>query len=113
MKKIQAILLASVLLVGTYASAGTISAKDKKNSTTEEIRSLLTDTNFNVEHDIIAQVTFMLNKEGEIIVLSVDTEDSVVESFVKARLNYHKLSGKLEKGREYNIPVLLKGSENG
>jgi hypothetical protein len=108
MKKLQAILLATVLLVGTFASAAELPAKDKKGATTDEIRTLLTDPTFIVEEDTAAYVTFMLNKEGEIIVLTVDTEDAVVESFVKARLNYHKLSTPLELGKEYQVPILLK-----
>ncbi|MBZ0326011.1 MAG: hypothetical protein K8F54_00265 [Altibacter sp.] len=108
MKKLQAILLATVLLVGSVASAAVIPTKDKKSATSEEIRVLLTDPTFTVEEDTSAYVTFMLNKEGEMIVLTVETEDAVVESFVKARLNYHKLSTPLEIGKEYKVPIVLK-----
>jgi hypothetical protein len=108
MKKIQTILVAMMLLVGSFASAAVIPFKDKKTATTEEIRSLLTDPSFTVETDTTAFVTFMLNTEGEMIVLTVDTDNAVVESYVKARLNYHKLSTPLEKGKEYKVPILLK-----
>ncbi len=110
MKKIQAFLLATVLLVGSFASAATIPAKEKKNPTTEEIRGLLSDSDFIVEEDISAFVTFMLNDAGEMVVLSVDTEYKTVENFVKARLNYHKLSTPLTKGKEYKLPILLKAN---
>lgn len=108
MKKLQAILLATVLFVGTFASAAVIPAKDKKSATSEEIRLLLTDPTFEVEVDTAAYVTFMLNKEGEIIVLTVDTDNAVVEAYVKARLNYHKLSTPLEIGKQYEVPITLK-----
>ncbi|PKA83740.1 hypothetical protein ATE92_1906 [Ulvibacter sp. MAR_2010_11] len=107
MKKIQAILLATVLLVGAYASAATIPTSKMVDPTTAEIRGLLTDANFIVEVDTSAFVTFMLNREGEIVVLSVDTDNDRVASFIKARLNYHKVKAPLEKGKEYKVPVLL------
>ena len=109
MKKLQALFLATVLLVGSVATAATIPTKEKVNPTTEEFKSLLSDSSFIVEADTYAYVTFMLNKEGEVVVLSVDTENEAVEYFVKARLNYHRLITPLEHGIEYKLPVLLKG----
>lgn len=108
MKRIHAILLATALLVGGFVSAATIPTKEKINPTTLEIRALLTDDDFIVDQDTSAYVTFMLNKDGEIVVLTVDTEDITVENFVKARLNYHKLNTSLEIGKEYKVPILLK-----
>jgi hypothetical protein len=108
MKRINAILLAAALLVGGFVSATTIPTEEKKSPTTLEIRALLTDADFVVEKDTSAYVTFMLNREGEIVVLTVDTDDISVEHFVKARLNYHKLNTSLEIGKEYKVPILLK-----
>ena len=50
----------------------------------------------------------VVNKEKEIVVLSVDTNDKALEYFVKARLNYHKVQdNEIPEGRRYTIPVKI------
>ncbi len=55
---------------------------------------------------LTAQVRFTLNNEGEIVVLSVDTENETLESFVKGRLNYKKVDvAGFDEGKIFTIPV--------
>lgn len=108
MKRINAILLTMALLVGGFITAATPPVKNA-SPTTVELRALLTDSDFIVENDTSAFVTFILNNDHEIVVLTVETDDTTVEHFVRARLNYHKLSADLEIGQIYKVPVLLKG----
>ena len=106
MKTFKSIVLALVLLVGTTISAH-VDTKKKPASITEEIGQLLENPSFDVLQDIKAITTLMINDEGEVVVLSVDTENEMVERFVKSRLNYKKLIHKLEKGKEYNVPIKI------
>jgi len=52
-------------------------------------------------------VSFMLNDENEIVVISVETEDDNVERFVKSRLNYQEVASTLEQGKAYKVPVRI------
>lgn len=108
MKRINAFLLTMALLAGGFITSATTPVK-KANPTTVELRTLLTDSDFIVENDTSAIVTFILNNDHEIVVLTVETEDTTVEHFVRARLNYHKLSADLKVGQIYKVPVLLRG----
>ena len=58
--------------------------------------------------EIIANVTFTVNKENEIVVLSVDSNCKDTCQYIKQRLNYHKLpvTG-LERDRKYKGTVKL------
>lgn len=106
MKTFKSIVLAAVLLVGTTVSAH-VDIKKKPANVTEEIGQLLENPSFDVPQDIQATTTLMINDDGEVVVLSVDTDNEVVERFVKSRLNYKKLINKLECGKEYNVPIKI------
>lgn len=109
MKKLSVILVSLVLLLGTNLSAAEAGLdKDKKLTITEEIGDLLTDADMVLDYDVNANVTFMINGEGEIVVLTVDTTDESIERFIKSRLNYKKLQNKLLKGEEYKVPIIMK-----
>ena len=63
--------------------------------------------NFNVEKEIVAEVTLTLNKENELVVLSVDAENTMVENYIKSRLNYKLLNVKPTQ-KIFKVPVRLK-----
>ena len=79
-------------------------------SLSSQIGELLSGNNFDVDEvGLRAQVRFTLNSEGEIVVLSVDTKEVQLESFVKNKLNYKKVQlEKVEEGKIYTIPVSIK-----
>ena len=109
MKKLSVILVAFVLLLGTNVTAADAGLdKDKKLTISQEIGDLLTDADMELDFDVNANVTFMINEEGEIVVLTVDTSDSSIERFIKSRLNYKKLQSKLLAGEEYKVPIIMK-----
>lgn len=91
MKQLKTLLLALAITVSGVLSA---SNEDKKAASvviTEEIGKLLKDPNFLVDKEIVASVTLTLNKNNELVVLSVDSEELYVEDFIKSRLNYKEL----------------------
>ena len=109
MKKLSVVLVAFVLLFGTNLTAADAGLdKDKKLTISQEIGDLLKDADMDLDYDVNANVTFMINGEGEIVVLTIDTNDLSVERFIKSRLNYKKLQNKLQKGEEYKVPVVMK-----
>jgi len=107
MRKLKVIMVASVLLVGTVLSAATEPVKTINNPSSDEIGTLLENPEFIVKNEVSAYVTFMLNSEREIVVLSVKTENEEVEKFVKRRLNYQKVGATLEQGKEYKVPIRI------
>jgi hypothetical protein len=109
MKKLSVILVAFVLLLGTNVTAANVELdKETKLTISQEIGDLLTDADMELDYDVNANVTFMINEEGEIVVLTVETMDSSIESFIKSRLNYQKLQNKLLAGEEYKVPIIMK-----
>ncbi len=109
MRKISVVLVAAMLL-----SVGNLFANDSKNppakkNLSTQIGDLLENNTFVLENnDLTGMVRFTLNDENQIVVLSVDTKDAVLESFVKARLNYQKVDlEKYEEGKMYTVPVRI------
>lgn len=107
------------MLVSGHALAGGVDpcAGDLKflesvpTEVSTQIRVLLKERNgFNLgeKDEMHAVVRFTLNSEREIVVLSVNTEDERLESFVKARLNYEKVADQnLVEGKIYAVPIRL------
>lgn len=73
---------------------------------TDEVEKLLDDPTFLIEEDIVATVKLTLNKDNEMVVLSVDSNQEFIETFIKSRLNYRELSAKLSNGQKtFIVPV--------
>ncbi len=111
MRKFNLFLVAVCLLVsGSLLANDNDKAKKKPQNLTDQITVLLSDNQFVVEEneDITAKVKFMVNEHGEIVVLSVATENTRLEGFVKGRLNYQKIeSPEFKSGRVYTLPVRI------
>jgi len=109
MKKLNVLLVVSAFVI---CSVGTIKANtkpiDSKTNLTEEIQDLLKKPSFNIENEIKASVSFTLNNQGEIVVLSVDSENDIVKVYIKNRLNYQKVKTELDDNiKFYTMPVRL------
>ena len=92
MKAITKSLLA--LLFVAAVGLVNLNAKDVYPSTTisEEITELMQNVVLPDGSDYFhANVTFVVNQDKEIVVVSVDTEDDFIESIIKTRLNYKKV----------------------
>jgi hypothetical protein len=110
MKKLHVVSVAAALLI----SANALATETKPDlvapevQVTAEIGKMLEDNSIVLENDkdISAAVRFTLNESGEIVVLSVQTEDDRIESFVKARLNYNAVTTDgLQIGKTYEVPI--------
>ena len=99
MRKFKTITVALALFVtmGAFASEGKKETKEK--SLSGQIYEMLKDNQFNVDYKELS---------GELIVLSVKTEDEVLDGFVKNRLNYKKVQlENVAPGRVYELPVRI------
>lgn len=112
MKKISLMLIAAMLLsignvFANHTSLVSNAKVDPEKKLTLLIGELLTDNSFIHDgEDLLSQVRFTLNKESEIVVLSVATEDKLLETFVKSRLNYKKVSMTgYEEGKIFAVQV--------
>jgi hypothetical protein len=107
MKNLKNFLLLFCCIVGFNAFAvepnKSVTDAEKIQS---EIAKLLERPGFVLEEGQTANVQFMLNGKGEIVVINVDTQNPQVESFIKSRLNYRKISvSKDLLSKKFSIPV--------
>jgi hypothetical protein len=106
------LLLAAFVLLGTSTAFSAIDSADtNKNTTSVEMAKLLKNPDFIVDHEMEANVLFTVNDDNEIVVLSVETEDSQVASYVKDRLNNRELKSDLQTGKQYVLPVRIKSEK--
>lgn len=114
MKKISLILIATMLLsVGSVFANFTEIGKNPSKTLSEQIQGLLSKHEFEVREgsEISAVVYFTVNNEGEIVVLTIGTNDETLKTYLKRRLNYVVVDGTIvyETGVTYKIPVRIKG----
>ncbi|WP_152286191.1 hypothetical protein [Flavicella marina] len=107
MKKFILVMFALVLgtVVTIAANPKTMTVKEKLRS---EIERLLDHPNFLEDETIIsAKVEFLVNKNGEIVVLMVDSENERINEYIKSRLNYQSVAESSEEmnNKKYSIPV--------
>ncbi|MDH3699639.1 MAG: hypothetical protein OEQ81_13330 [Flavobacteriaceae bacterium] len=111
MKKFSLFLVAVCFLAAGSLYANNDPSSDPIQELNEQIDSLLDNYAFEVEKDITAVVKFTLNAEQEIVVLSVQTDDDSLETFLKYRLNYQKVElENFKEGRTYTVPVRITNS---
>jgi len=111
MRTFKTLLLVAVI---TFSCALTANATEKplEATITNEIGELLNNPQFTVEHDVQAFVRIVFNQDNEIVVLSVDSDNKMVNSFIKNRLNYKKFADKVaDKDMTYIIPVRITPEE--
>lgn len=107
MKNLKKILLLFCCVVGFNAFAV---ETDKSVTDTEKIQSeiakLLERPGFVLEEGHTANVQFMLNGKGEIVVIDVAAESEMIASYIKNRLNYKKLQVSKELlNKKFSLPV--------
>jgi hypothetical protein len=108
MKTIKMFLMALAITVSSVVSATTESIEKDPTSLKEKITKLLKNPSFIVEEDVQANVTLMFNKNCELVVLAVDSESELAESFIKNRLNYKKLDVDVQSlNKTFVVPVKI------
>ncbi|MCP4975804.1 MAG: hypothetical protein GY931_06545 [Maribacter sp.] len=109
MRKLSLVFVAAMLLVTGNILANDSVKDDPTKKLSAQIGELL-DNNYLTDDEVslTAQVRFTLNNQGEIVVLSVDTDNKKLESFVKGRLNYKKVEvAGAKEGKMFTIPIKI------
>lgn len=114
MRTVKTLLLALAVTFTSVISAST--EKDPKATSklvAVKVAKLLKSPKFQLEEEALTFVKFTLNDDNEIVVLSVDSEEYIIDDFIKSRLNYVKLDVKIESGakRTFIIPVRIEPTE--
>lgn len=109
MRKLSYVIVAAMLLSTGSILANTTDLLEPNQGISEQIYKMLSDNSFSEgECNSTAQVRFTLNDEGEIVVLSVETDSENLERFVKNRLNYKKIEiSNVEEGKLFTVPVRI------
>ena len=111
MKNLKMYVIAILIAVGTTVSANATllqkkGAVNKDGAVTTQIAELLKNPEMDINKEIEAKVTFMVNDQKELVVIHVDTENETIDAFIKNRLNYKKLSV-TTTGEEWVLPVRI------
>lgn len=109
MKKIKVVYVVLALLatMGVFANKGNNIKVEKDLSA--QIYEMLKQYPFELKsEDLTAEVRFTINNKGELVVLSVETQNDFLDNYVKSRLNYQKVDFKQgAPGKIYKIPVRI------
>ena len=102
MKTLKTVFVALSILITSSAFATTTGTPE---AVTKEITELLDRPSFLVTQERSVAVEFVLNKDSEVIVISVDCDDAAIRNFINERLNRKILENKLQQGKVYTLPV--------
>ncbi len=109
MRKFKTVSVALALFATMSAFATKGKKVTKETNLSAQIYEMLKENQFNEDYEeMTAEVRFIVTEKGELLVLSVETKDEILEGFVKNRLNYQKVELKnAASGRVYEIPVRI------
>ncbi|WP_442266245.1 hypothetical protein ACSIGC_00595 [Tenacibaculum sp. ZS6-P6] len=100
------ILIALLSSTLTFANDITIPSKELKKELRTEIVKLLNNEKPDINLDFTVKVDFMINEKNEIVIIDINTSDTVIESFVKRKLNYKAIQAStISKGKIYQLPI--------
>lgn len=108
MKKLSILLVFTFMTVFTTFSNNNDSIRDEVNN---KLRTKIVTLLGNCQNLLDAQaekasVKILINRQGEIVVLSVDTKKERIASFIKSKLNYKEVTVKnLKYFTTYTIPL--------
>ena len=110
MKTLKMLVLVVAITFSSAMSASTNSSIEnaEPETLTGTISQLLKNPKVQFNKDMTAMVEVTINQDNELVVLSVDTQNKVFESFIKNRLNYKKVSKEaIGKQKHFKIPVTI------
>lgn len=106
MKKLTLTVLLTLVTTMSAFCMNEDAEKQVKNNLRNKINMLLGKYKQELKTTANATIKFMINTNGEIVVLSVETEKENIERFVKQKLNYKKANVKNVKALAvYTVPV--------
>lgn len=109
MRKLK--LIIAIIAISLATTFSTTASEKEPSKITKELRTEIVEflgskIPIEFEKNEKVDVSFMINNENEIIVISVDSDNKSFDSYVKKQLNYKKIKVKgTIKGEIYKILV--------
>ena len=112
MKTLKMLVLVVAITFSSVISANTNPIKNAEpTSISKTVEKLLKNPSFQLNKDVEAIVNIFINENDEMVVVSVDTDNKIVERYIKNRLNYKKLSKEsIGYYKSIKVPVKMVGS---
>ncbi len=110
MKNLKLFIAAFTLVFAiNIASANEEPVKPSAQLRSELVALMGTNSSFELEADeTTAEVIFTVNSSGEVIVISVMSDNPQAVKYIKSRINYKKVSHRTSKpGEMYLLPVRI------
>ena len=108
MRTIKTLLLVVAITFSSVLSASTEPTKAEQTIIAKTIEKILKSPQFELEKEMLVKVNLIINKNNEMVVLSVDSKSYEVSNYIKRRLNYHKLIvDGIAKHEKYVLPIRL------
>ncbi len=105
MKKLVTLIVVTLINFSAFANADRPVSAIKTELRTEIIK-LLGKADFAYNKDISTTIEFTINNKGEIIVLTVASENNTVDAYVKSKLNYKVITNQTNiVGKTYKMPL--------
>lgn len=109
LKSIITIIAISLATTFSVSAADIEPSKITKNLRTEIVSMLGDKIPTEFKSTSSAEISFMVNNENEVVVITVDSKLNEFSSFVKNKLNYKKINVKgIKIGEIYKVPVKIK-----
>ena len=110
MKKLAVLFFVFAMSVTTtFANNDDDKRKEERKELRTQIVKLLGNYDGYTQGSVKAEVTFMINRKGEIVIISVESTNNDVESYVKNKLNYRFVKNAITKGMKvYKLPLTIK-----
>ncbi|MFY0630796.1 MAG: hypothetical protein JXR05_10480 [Flavobacteriaceae bacterium] len=118
MKKLKLTLVALAVCFASLSATATETEPNSKNTTNTELRSQIVSllgseapSNLTDGKDVKASVSLMLNNKNQLVVVSVESKNGSLDTYVKSKLNYKKIDVKgLKRGEIYKVPLTIRQS---
>jgi len=111
MKNLKVLFAAITLTLFSTSTAFAFTETTAKNNLRTEMVSLLGDkSSLELEVQTLkANVSFIINEKNQVVILSVDSKNENIDTFVKSKLNYKKVKASgITKGKIYIMPLKIK-----
>ena len=107
MKNLKILTAVVALAFLSLSFSNTTETKDELH---QQIVELIGDSSKSLAHmNLKAEITITLNENSEIVVMSVKSDNSILDGFIKSKLNYKKVKVKvLNPGELYRVPLTIK-----
>jgi hypothetical protein len=111
MKKIKSIIAILAISLSTIFSvnATEVTPSKTKELRTEIVSILGSKIPLELKESSTAEISFIINNQNEIVIISVGSDVNVLNDYIKTKLNYKKIKIKgIVKGEIYRMPLKIK-----